>query len=293
MRLAAALAVALGIGFGAPTVVHADGLPELAARLENARSEKARIAAAVSLGRMRDPRALRPLVKALRDDSSVVRAVAASALGHLGDARALPALRRATSDADRTVRKRANASLARIQAGRGTTPRARRPREQRAAHYRIAGRESPRLSPRGPELFVVVKSATDETKARLSKKTRQHRAAALRDFLLAELDANRSVTLSSPVAQERELSPYAVDLSIVKLDRELSGPYVEMVCEVRVAISNERGKMISILTGGAKVQVPRKSFRRKYETQMKKEALENAVKSVHQDLITYLRKHPS
>jgi hypothetical protein len=51
--------------------------------------------------------------------------------------------------------------------------------------------------------------------------------------------------------------------------------------------------MLSFLTGGAKVQVPRSTFRVQYEPQLKREALENAIKSVHGDLVKYLRNRPS
>ena len=41
----------------------------------------------------------------------------------------------------------------------------------------------------------------------------------------------------------------------------------------------------SFLTGGAKVQVPKRTFRNSFEPQLKREALENAVKSLRQDLV--------
>jgi HEAT repeat protein len=56
--------------------------------------ENSRWKAAESLGRMRDPGAVEPLIDTLWDDDSRVRLKAAWALGQIGDIRAIPPLRR-------------------------------------------------------------------------------------------------------------------------------------------------------------------------------------------------------
>jgi len=56
--------------------------------------ETSRWKAAESLGRMRDPGAVEPLIDTLWDDDSRVRLKAAWALGQIGDIRAIPSLRR-------------------------------------------------------------------------------------------------------------------------------------------------------------------------------------------------------
>jgi len=56
--------------------------------------ETRRWKAAESLGRMRDPGAVEPLIDTLWDDDSRVRLKAAWALGQIGDIRAIPPLRR-------------------------------------------------------------------------------------------------------------------------------------------------------------------------------------------------------
>jgi hypothetical protein len=298
LRVAAA-AIALAFLVAGAGEAHADKIQELSRRLSKAHSEKARIAAAVSLGHLKNDRTLKPLVLALKDSSRVVRAVAASALGELADSRALPALRRATRDADSTVRKKAVQSIALIRsrasqrnklADKRFVPKS---RQVRSAHYQIRGREAPLLSPRKPELLVAVRTASDDTPGKLRKAVRRKRASMMRSFMVRELSDNRHVTINEAVAAEFSLDHYSIDLSIVRLNRQARGPYVELECEIRIAISNERGKMISFLTGGAKVQVPKRTFRRQYENQMRREALENAVKSVHQDLVRFLRSQPS
>ena len=56
--------------------------------------ETSRWKAAESLGRMRDPGAVEPLIDTLWDEDSRVRLKAAWALGQIGDIRAIPPLRR-------------------------------------------------------------------------------------------------------------------------------------------------------------------------------------------------------
>lgn len=290
--LAAAIALVL-----APAGVRADKVSDLARTLTSGKTEKARISAAVSLGRMKDARALKPLVRALTDESNVVRALAATALGHLGDPAALPALQRAGRDSDSTVRRRALDAVALIRrsaSSTGASVAARSlPMPARAAgnmaNYAIAPREERAT----PQVFVMLKSTQDKSLGNTPSKVRQARAIQMRSLMVDQLKRDQTVTLMSSVAAEPGASPYAMDVTIMKLERFERGPFVEVECEIRVAISDRRGKMLSFLTGGAKVQVPRSGFRIQYETQLKREALENAVKSVHGDLIKYLRNRPS
>lgn len=282
------------LGFVMPA--DADRIDDLSSRLIKSGSDKARIAAAVSLGRLDDERAIKPLVLALRDKSNVVRAVAASALGRIGDSRALPALRRVTLDKDLTVRKRATEAIGIIrkntstEAGRTTNRYMVKSRQVRTAHYRVDGREFPRLSPVKPALLVRIHTSADDSPGKASKSSRKKSSAALRGLMQGELDNTKRITTNTILADDLKLPVYAVDLSITRFQRVMNGPWVELECELRIAISDERGKMISFLTGGAKVQVPRKSYRRQFEVNMRNEALENAVKSVHQDLVLYLVK---
>ena len=70
--------------------------------------------AAQGLGRLRDLRALEPLLGALSDEDWRVRFKAAWALGALGDRSALPALRRLSRDPSETVRDSAAKAAERI-----------------------------------------------------------------------------------------------------------------------------------------------------------------------------------
>jgi hypothetical protein len=289
--LATALALLL-----APASAHADKVGDLSRALVSGKTEKARISAAVSLARLKDARALKPFIRALSDESNVVRALAATALGFLGDPAALPALQRAARDGDMTVRRRAQDAIARLRRDDTGAPVAARtlaPTPARGgggmANYAIA----PREERPGQQVFVVLKSTQDKSVGNTTSKVRQLRAIQMRSLMLDHLKRDRAVTLMSSVAPDAAVDPYSMDVTIMKLERFERGPFVEVECEIRVAISDRRGKMLSFLTGGAKVQVPRSTFRLQYEPQLKREALENAVKSVHGDVVKYLRNRPS
>jgi hypothetical protein len=157
------------------------------------------------------------------------------------------------------------------------------------ANYAIAPREARPT----PQVFVVLKSTMDKSIGGAPSKERQARVTQVRSLIVDELRRDQTVTLMSSVAAEVGIDPYAMDVTIMKLERAERGQFVEVECEIRVAISDRRGRMLSFLTGGAKVQVPRRTFRVQYEPQLKREALENAIKSVHGDLVKYLRNRPS
>jgi hypothetical protein len=271
------IVAALTVGAGE---VRADRVHDLSRTLVHSQHDKERIAAAVSLGRLGDARAVKPLVAALRDDNRMVRAVAAMALGHLADDTALPALQRATTDRDEVVRKRALEAIATIRNRAAGAP------VPRAAGF---GTSPSRVGPE-PVLFIGLKSTLDESKAPITTKERTGHGQKVRGWMLSELGRQSDVTVSEGEARALGLERSNIDVSIVKLDLQERGKFMEVECQIRVAISDDRGKMLSFLTGGAKIQVPRSTFRAKYLPQLRLEAIENAVKSVHQDMLGYMRR---
>jgi hypothetical protein len=282
----------------AATNALADPVPGLTRALREAKHTKARINAAASLGRLSDPRGVEPLMAALRhDDSEIVRAVAAAALGSIGDRRALKVLRQAYNDRDQTVRTHARTAVRAIRRARRNSAQQSRIEAQSPEvkpPIRVAPRERPVLDE--PILFVELKSVNDKSLEQPGKPRRGRAeppswaAATLRDFMMAELRRAKQVTVESARANDLNLRKFVVDATIISLHRQRRGPWIEIACAMRLAISNERGRMLSVLTGGAAVQVPHQSFRREYERQMRLEALENAAKNMHQDLMTYLAR---
>lgn len=289
-RRAALVALAAAL-LALPDVGWADPLARLGETLRHSGSEKARISAALALARLEDRRSVPALAHALRDHSRSVRAIAATALGRLGDSRALKALRRAAkTDSDELVRKRAAIAIARIENGGRKKRPPRQPRRARLARYKVAARERPRVESVRPELHVMLQSATDKTRGPIRQVVRRRRARRMKALMMAELGHTRLITTQPEEAAELELDTYAVDLSLLKLDRRTRGSMVEIECQIRITVSNAQGKMLSFLTGGAKVQVPRRTYRRRYDPVMRREALENAVRKVHRDLVAFLRR---
>lgn len=98
-----------------PATVVVDPVAAAVARLSS-HHDNSRRDGAITLGRLRDPRAISPLVERLKYDSSKeVRVAAATALGEIGDPQAAIFLQRATVyDKRQAVRDAAAAALSRL-----------------------------------------------------------------------------------------------------------------------------------------------------------------------------------
>jgi hypothetical protein len=262
------LPVIVVLAIGLARTAGADQVDALARTVETDGSEKARIAAVVALGQLRERRGVEPLTRALGDPSPVVRAVAASALGHLGDTRAIPALERACGDEADPVRASAREALARLRPAR-TEPK---PPESVPTRARFVPRESPR------RLHVVVKSMGNQAAGAHQLTARMH------DRVVEELAAERDVS----VDPDPDPEGFVVDGVITKLSQKLNGPWVEITCEVKITVSNGRGSLLSIVSGGATVQTARGAFRKAMEPSLQAQALDSAVHGAHQNLFGFL-----
>jgi hypothetical protein len=119
---------------------------------------------------------------------------------------------------------------------------------------------------------------------------RQTHAEALRAAMTTELASAQLVTLTAADAKKYGLDPRHLDLSIVGLDVRNDGAFVEVEAQVRLAISDDAGKMLSFVSGGAKVQVPRKGYNATYLPQLRRDAVENAVRGLFGKVIDQLRR---
>jgi hypothetical protein len=280
---------------GAARPAHAERVHDLARALVHGKHVKTRVSAASALGRLRDRRALRSLTLALGDASYLVRELAAVALGNLGDPAALPALERARADKRRAVRRQV---LLAIDLIRARSPRARGVAARTASPAApVRGSTSlaypaPVARPGEPlPIYVQLKSISDKSADAAAARTRRQRTDRMRSLMSGALARGKDVTLLAATTSAATMR-YAIDLTLMKLSHVERGPHIEVECEIRVAISTQEGKMLSFLTGGAKVQVPRGSFREDYLPQLRGEAIEGAVRSVHADLAAFLKKLP-
>jgi hypothetical protein len=290
VKLVAIVTIALGVH---AIPARADRVDDLAQLLSSS-SEKTRISAVVSLARLGDKRTLKPLVSALHDPSAEVRAIAATALGHLGHKASLPSLRSAaTDDTDEDVRKQARvAAVAVARANHlpdGLPPEQGQPVQAKIAHHSGFGR-SPHAVEDRPDLYIVVKSSSDDSPGKADKNLRKAHGDFLRETLLDSFKAAPQVTLAETEAQRWGLDPRQIDLSVVKLEQSQQPGFVQIEAELRLAISDESGKMLSFLSGGAKVQVPLSKFNQSLVPEMRKEALESAMKGMFDKLLAHLRQ---
>ncbi len=288
------VAVLAMIGLLAPSApAHAEERVAVLARMLKSSSAKTRLAAVLSLAKLGDPAAEKPLVSALGDRNVRVRAVAATALGRLDCDAALPTLRvLAAADADPGVReaarnatmKIAKASLQRDERTASVDAEARRA----AASGRPAAPHGRSSEPHA-ELYLRINSSTDDSPGRADKAARKAHAAIVKRVLLEQLQTAPSITSQTSEAERWGLAARHIDLSVTRLAATRARGMVEVDAQLRLAISDDSGKMLSFLSGGAKVQVPSDKFDAKYLPTMRKEALEGAMRGMFGNLLAHLR----
>lgn len=281
----AALAVVVALGATAP--VRAEDRVAALTRMLGSASEKTRLSAVLALAKLGEPRVDKPLIRALHDPSAKVRGVAAAALGGLDTGAALPVLHAlAQGDADPDVRKAASAAAMKITTAHPTRPEgdveARRPAPgaERPAHAYAA-------APRA-ELYVLINSSTDDSPG-MDPASRRVHGDAVKRALLDQLRSEASITTVTTGAPRPAADARHLDLSVTRLAATRSGDLIEIGAQLRIAISDDQGKMLSILSGGAKVQVPVGKFDAKYLPALRKEALDHAMRGMFGKLVAQLR----
>jgi hypothetical protein len=281
----------------APASARAEESVAVLTRMLASSSAKTRLSAVLALAKLGDHAVQKPLVTALGDSSVRVRAVAATALGRLGCEAALPRLRvLAATDSDDDVRRAASnaamkiASAGHVSGSRTAGPYA-EPQARRAApasaHLGLAGPAPPAEA--HAELYLLVSSSADDSPGAADKATRKAHAEIVKRVLVDLLGTEASVTSSAGEAQRWGLDARHIDLSVARLDVVTAGAYVEIYAELRLAVSDDNGRMLSFLSGGAKVSVPSQKFDAKYLPSLRKEALENAMRGMFGKLLAHLR----
>ncbi len=237
----------------------ADRIDDLCRTLTNDSSWRVRLQAAVVLGKLRDPRSVPALLRALGDDNETVRGLSAQVLGEIGAPSASIALDRARrSDSSAFVRNRANEALQKLQPS---------PPEKHGA------------SARGGALHVEVGGVG--AKAHASPELTQR----LREYIIRELSRTPGLTLEG-----KPLSGFLIDSSITNVSRKLTDQWVEVTCEVSFVVGRLPSRaMVMMTSGGATVQAPRMGMRPDKEKALQFDALEGAVQGAHENLLAFLK----
>lgn len=278
----------------APRVAHAeDTVATLAKTLSSDGSEKQRLAAVLALSQLNDRSAMKPLVAALQDKSNRVRAAASAALGKLGHRATIPALREASEDSDELVRKQASLALIAVAKANNmelptATPAA------NLANTRTATRpgfgKNPRALAARPELFIQLATATDDTAGKADAQTRKMHGEALRTAMTQALRSSPLVSFEAADATRLGLASRQLDISVTKLAATTVGAQVEVEAQLRLSISDGKGKILSFVSGGAKLQVAKRLYDPKNLPQLRKDALDSAVQGLRDKLLEHLRR---
>jgi hypothetical protein len=295
--LAALFAALGGIGLPGPAPAHAEDRVAALGRMLGSSSEKVRLSAVLALAKLGEPRVAAPLIRALHDPSPRVRSVAAAALGQLDCTEALPTLRElARSDDDPDVRNAASAATMKI------TSAGRSERGHPADRAGDGGEQARRPAPGGerpthaftaephPALYVLVKSSNDESPGTSDAPTRKQHAEIIKRALLDRLRDDRSITSVAGEARRWSLDVRYIDLSVTRLAATRAGNVIEVGAELRIAISDDSGKILSLLSGGAKVQVPAAGFDARTLPALRRDALDGAIRGMFDKLFAQLRE---
>jgi len=293
MRAAVTCALlALSFLVGVP-VAAGDRVDDLTKVLTTSSNDKTRLAAAVSLARLGDKRVLKPLVGALSDPNPQIRAVAATGLGKLGHKAALPQLKNtANDDLDENVRTAAKeAAISVAKANQLPEPWPSETAVAKPKKGKAGFGTSPHALEDQADTFVFINSSADDSPGKADKKTREANAGILRDFFMGQFRANPALCTTAEDAKKLNLTARHLDLSVVKLEVVTTATHIELEAQLRLAISDEKGKMLSFVSGGAKVSVAKNKYNPKYMPNMRRDALEGAARGLYDKLLSQLRDH--
>ena len=222
---------------------------------------KVRVQAALVLGKLGDPRAVQPLIKALADQNKTVRGIAASALGQLGDSAAVDPLRGLLRrETDPFVRGQAEKAVAALAGGGGG---------KRAKIYVNFGAFGGGVKSAGPEASKIIHEA-----------------------LSRELGKLPIVTLTLNPADQHNfgksgMSGFYIDGNITRLEDSSGGGGAETSCDVKVMVARWPQKSIIMWTNaGASVQ---SGSRPRDRENARKECLEASARGLSEDLVNFLK----
>jgi len=242
-----------------------DRITRLIQILETDSSYKVRMQVVITLGKLKDKRAVPALIKALGDENYTVRGVTCASLALIGDARALPDLKRvAKDDSNEFVKNQAEKAVKALGGGGGGA------------------------LPVGARFYVTIgKMSSKATKGGTQA------VKAFGDALLKEFSKVAGVATSwggrKPTAAEltkAKMQGFVLDGAILTLTTEKKGSTIEINCNIKVSLATFPGNsMKAFYSGGAGTEVSASSFRPEQEDGIFKDVLEGAAQGARENIV--------
>ena len=250
LRVATISALLVGLTRGTPA--RADNVSDLVQQLATASSDKVRLSAALNLTKLADPRAILPLVKALRNDSDeTVRSTAAVGLGELVNDKTKSNIRNlavsslktaAASDSSSLVRGQAAQALKAIGVTGGTPPPTQTPPPSGGAIYVNIG----------PMAAKTGNSATDAKLKALTVKVATKTMSKVASGMATTWPGG---VPTAAQLQAKSTQGFYVDGTVNELNVKQSGSSATISCKISMLLASFPDKSIfGLLNGGASVQ---------------------------------------
>lgn len=256
-----------------------DTVASLAADLSGARSFKVRVQAAYLLSKLRDPRVLPALARALANDKDdVVREFVARLMANNPGAdptgrTARLALANALHDPSEKVKRAAKGSLQTLEKRLQAT----------AAAGVNTGAPPASIGPRGNRRIKIVVGKMADRSGQASGSQRDR----ARQEVMGQLRASPTISLQDEV--DGDVS-YILDGSIRKLTLSSLRTDVEATCAIELILSKPSRGILMVASGEASVQKPRGQYRPQQRDGMQLEAITHAVRSAHENLAQFLAR---
>lgn len=271
------LLIAAAVWSGGPSAWAQDSVASLSEDLAGARSFKVRVQAAYLLGKLRDPRVLPALARALSGDKDdVVREFVAGVIannpgGDPAGNNARIALVSALRDRSDKVRRAAKSGLQALE---------RNVQRMASANTRAM---PPASAPRANKRIKIVVGKMADRSGQASTGQRDR----ARQEVMGQLRASPSIALQDQVDDDVS---YIVDGSIRKLTLMSVRSDMEATCAIDLILSKPSRGILMVASGEASVQKPRGQFRPHQRDGMQSEAIAHAVRSAHENLAQYLAR---
>ena len=258
-------------------------VPQLVADIKKSESKKEQISLLKDLASRKDPRSKATLLAFLKKDIAPAQIIASQGLAALEASDAIRPLQGLIKKSkNRKVKKVAKQALTKINLAilNEEDPFSVQPKNK--------NRKSQKFS---KSLYAIqLKSSLDNSSGLTEERFKKTRAKTLENLFVGEIASDTQFAFSPKKGKFNE--NYGLDIAIKQMDKTTTAEHVVVNCTVQMVVSNKRGKMLSLLTGGAKVTVKKESFETQFEKHMQKDAMESAVKNLHKKLSAYLSQNP-